>query len=196
MAQDFTRVNFGWWTYKNDTMPDIYEYGTSKAASWDCPITLQANPKTFESNPRTADVFEVMSRWEDVRAKKWLTNEQKEMLRDPNREFTLLVNEQGNYELTEYERINLPQGISEDVTAYIFERCGKTCVALWHTKGEGTLTLSLEGEIICKKDFGKAEIEISQKDGKVQLSVADKCYLIAEASKAEILKAFENATLS
>lgn len=30
MRQDFTRLNFGWWAYREDTQPDMYEYGTSR----------------------------------------------------------------------------------------------------------------------------------------------------------------------
>lgn len=102
MKKDFTRVNFGWWAFYKDTRPDVYEFGTSKAASWDCPITMQCNVANFKANPRFEDIFEVMRRWEDVRAANWLTDEQKLMLRQADKEFTLLINAKGEYELVEY----------------------------------------------------------------------------------------------
>ena len=37
MQDDFTRINFGWWRFNNETQSDIFEYGTSRAAAWDCP---------------------------------------------------------------------------------------------------------------------------------------------------------------
>ena len=194
MAQDFTRVNFGWWTYKNDTMPDIYEYGTSKAASWDCPITLQANPKIFDSNPRTADVFEVMSRWEDVRAKKWLTYEQKLMLRNPNREFILLVNENGEYELTEYFPIVLSDELKESVTAYTFDRLGKTYVVLWHTIGRADISIPLNCNFNYTDRLDSAQLPVRRdENNNIILSVAGRRYFTADAPKDILIKAFKNA---
>ena len=125
MANDFTRVNFGWWRYDDDTQPDIYEYGTSKAASWDCPATMQCNVEKFHTNPRTDDVFEVMRRWEDVRVKNWLTQEQKEALRDPDTEYTLLINEEKEYELVPYEKIDDIAG-GEYLVEVTYKRRGKS----------------------------------------------------------------------
>lgn len=190
MANDFTRVNFGWWGYMDDTMPDIYEYGTSKAASWDCPITMQANLKIFNSNPRTADTFEVMKRWEDVRARKWLTQEQKEMLRDPNREFILLVNENGDFELVEYTRIKLPEAVCDDVTAYVFERADKAYVVTWSTKGEASIRLDLAGDLKYEVQLGGETVPFE--NGILPLS--GRRYL-SGASKETLVKAFENSEL-
>ncbi|MBE6651333.1 MAG: hypothetical protein E7613_08480 [Ruminococcaceae bacterium] len=191
MAEDFTRVNFGWWCYKDDTMPDIYEYGTSKAASWDCPITLQVNTNLFKTNPRTPDTFEVMRRWEDIRAKNWLTEEQKVMLRDPDREFILLVNENGDYELVEYTRIKLPEAIDADVTAYVFERANKAYVVTWSTKGEANLKLDLAGDLEYEVQLGGETIPFENGI----LPLAGRRYL-SGASKDALVKAFENATMA
>ncbi len=195
MQKDFTRVNFGWWSYAENTMPDIYEYGTSKAASYNCPVTMQSNPKKFESNPRTSDNFEVIRRWEDVRAKKWLTDEQKLMLRDPNKEFILLINENGNYELIEYSRINLPENICEDITAYTFNRQDKTYIVLWHTKGDALLRLPFDSEYSYTSQLGGEEITVSR-DGKyILLPVAGRRYFSSDVAKDTIIKAFCSATL-
>lgn len=96
MAQDFTRLNFGWWKYRADIQPDMYEFGTSRAAAWDCPVTMMADPEAFAQNPRTEDNFQVLARWEDVRRKKLLTQAQKDALKDCAQEHILLVNEQAN----------------------------------------------------------------------------------------------------
>ncbi len=52
-----------WWAFYKDTQPDMYEYGTSRAAAWDCPITMMENIELFKSHPRTDDIFEVLRRW-------------------------------------------------------------------------------------------------------------------------------------
>ncbi len=195
MQMDFTRVNFGWWDYFQDTMPDVYEYGTSKGAAFDCPITMQANTEIFESNPRTADNFEVIRRWEDVRAKKWLTQDQKDMLKNPDKEFILLINESGEYELSEYKKIKLSERCEEDVTAYAFERNSKVYVVLWHKKGNGNLSVALSDKISYTKELGGEQISIKVIDGKAVLPVSGRCYFTAEASGEEIIKAFETSEI-
>ncbi len=192
MACDFTRVNFGWWAYRNDMMPDHYEYGTSKAASWDCPATIQLTLEGLEENKRTKDILEVMRRWEDVRAKKWLSLEQKKMLRDPNREFTLLINEAGEYELVEYIRMQLPKEVEEDVTAYMFERQGKPYVVIWDTKGEKSLRISKKNaeKLIYEEELGGKHIDLDQTSGQVILPIAGKRYL-SGVTKEEFLVIFK-----
>lgn len=189
MANDFTRVNFGWWGYDNETMPDIYEYGTSKAASWDCPITLQIYTERFATNPRTDDNLEVIKRWEDAREQRWFTEEQKIMLRDPDKEFTLLIDEKGDFELVEYVRIKLPDEIADDVTAYVFKRAdNKAYVVTWSTKGEDKLKLNLSCDLKYEVQLGGETVPVD--DGVLQ--VAGKRYL-SGASREELVKAFETA---
>ncbi len=101
MRMDFTRLNFGWWGYFEDSRPDVFEYGTSHAVGCDCPVTIQSNIESFRKNPRTEENFEVLRRWEEVRRKGLLTEEQKKMLREPDREFTLTLKPDGSYELEE-----------------------------------------------------------------------------------------------
>ena len=112
LAKDFTRVDFGWWLFGPPVLdgppprkeglwnrkartigvqPDMWEYGTSKAAAFDCPSTMQMQLSNLRKHRRVSDILETVRRWEDVRARKWLTPEQKELLKDPNREFHLYV---------------------------------------------------------------------------------------------------------
>ncbi len=101
MQMDFTRINFGWWGYFEDSRPDVFEYGTSKAAGFGCPVSIQSNLENFRNNPRTDKNLEVLRRWEEVRVNNLLSEEQKKMLQDPDREFTLIKNSSGEYELNE-----------------------------------------------------------------------------------------------
>lgn len=153
MHQDFTRVNFGWWGFFGaETQADMYEYGTSRAAAWDCPITLQAYPEKFKENPRFADVFEVMRRWEEVRATDWLTKEQKTMLQDLKQEHILLINEQKEFELVPYYQIEGAASGNEFVSAFHFTRNEENYVVYWLHNADGTLRLPLDG-----KDFAVVE---------------------------------------
>ena len=155
MRKDFTRIDFGWWgvslpgqfdfrTKRREigTQPDMWEFGTSKAAAWDCPATIKIyGIGRTKSHPRCDDLFETIRRWEDVRARRWLTPEQKEMLKDPNREFHLYVNDKGGYELLEWRQLDVAGGKNTHARAFIFERQGRRMVAYWHTCGSGVLVL-------------------------------------------------------
>jgi len=192
MANDLTRLNFGWWAYFQDTQPDVYEYGTSKAASWDCPATVQTNMALFKSNPRTDDNFEVMRRWEDVRARDWLTKEQKELLRDPDAEYTLLINEEGAYELVRY----YPIESASPVAAFWFEREGRAYVVYWHTEGEGKLALSLNAaDVTCEVQLGGEAAAVETTADGIVVPVAGKRYLSTTLAKEELIRAFENAQI-
>ena len=155
MKRDFTRVNFGWWGFWAPTslirgkktigvQPDMWEYGTSKAAAWDSPVSIQMHVGTLDAHPRTADILEVMRRWEDVRARKWLTPEMKASLRVPGREHHLYPEDaaRGEYALYETEMLPSPAAVPQ-IRAFAFERKDRLTVAYWHMSGEGSFTVDL-----------------------------------------------------
>ena len=146
MRQDFTRLNFGWWSlFVNETQPDHWEYGSAMAAAWDCPATVNGNLEQFRANARTEDLLEVLRRWEDVRVNGLLTQEQKEMLRQSRgQEYILLINEEKEYELVPYEQLETPDG---RLRAFLFERQGQRHAVYWHTCGNGTVKLNAEVEL-------------------------------------------------
>lgn len=122
----------------------MWEFGTSRAAAWDCPTTIQFswdNLAKVKAHPRMDDLLEVMRRWEDVRAKKWLTPEQKESLKSPTQQHHLYVNEAGDYELHPIEML-VPED-AKGLRAFVFVRNGKCVIAYWHTSGEGDFTLPI-----------------------------------------------------
>ena len=142
LAKDFTRVDFGWWGLYPGLQPDMWEFGTSRAVAWDCPAAIQMPLDRVGKVARLDDCLEVMRRWEDVRAKRWLTAEQKEMLKDPTKEFHLYRNERGEYELHEIEMLPTPAA-AKAIRGFLFERDGKRVIACWHRFGEGTLDWAL-----------------------------------------------------
>ena len=196
MRQDFTRLNFGWWSYNvPDMQPDMYEYGTSRAAAWDCPITIQMNLASLDAHPRTEDMLEVMRRWEDVRAKQWLTDEQKEELKKlgTENEHILLINEDGEYELAHYTEIKCAD---DDAAAFVFERKGLRYVVFWHKKGAGRLALDVRaGDIRLEKQLGGSTVAATMENGKTVIPIESRCYLKTKLSREEIVAAFENSKL-
>ena len=187
MAKDFTRVDFGvWWcippgtnTWRNGstvgTQPDDWEFGTSKAAAWDCPAMIRVSEEALEKSPRINDLAEVLRRWEDVRARKWLTPEQKRILRDPKREYHLYLDEKGEYELVEWRQIHLSDvETARCLRAFLFERKGRRYVAYWHLTGRGRFVLA---------DGAGTEIE-----------AGNLAYYVTDASAAEAERAFARAS--
>lgn len=197
MAKDFTRLNFGWWAFFDETQADMYEYGTSKAAAWDCPVTVMENTERFKKHARTDDILEVMRRWEYARANNILTKEMKEKLKDTSKEFIMLINENGEYELREYERIHNAAGENSPFTAYILERNGKNVVVMWHHTGNAVLKLPLDvsDDMVYEKELGGERIDISASSDEISVSVAERRYFTSSLSKSELIEAFEKATL-
>ncbi len=197
MQQDFTRLDFGWWGFwtpreeDDGIQADHYEFGTSVAAGWDCPATVQTNLTLFDAHPRMDDILEVMRRWEDVRARKWLTAEQKEQLRNTAQEHTLLINETGEYELCPVTRLVAPPHIS----AYLLERNGRKTVVYWHCTGSCRLAVELPAEITVSDTIGGKPLAVAKEAGRYLLPAEGKRYLVTDASAEQIIHAFQNAQL-
>jgi len=172
----------------------MYEYGISKAASCNCPTTVMINFPDVTENPRIDDVLEVLYRWEDVKRKKWLTQEQKELLKNPEQEYILLVNEKGEYELLPYFRIKNAAKGNKLLSAYYFERLGRTYVVCWHTEGSGELLLPFKSDdFVYEEQLGKNSVEVKRTEDGVMIPVSGRRYFSSPHSKEEIIRAFENA---
>ena len=71
-AMDFSRVQFGWLGRFGDSKlgypgPDVFEYVASRAAAWDCPLSIHAKLDDLQSNPRAEDCLAAIKTWEDAR---------------------------------------------------------------------------------------------------------------------------------
>lgn len=195
MQQDFTRLNFGWWYFwAPKTQPDMYEYGTSRAAAWDCPATMMENLSAFKVHPRLDDILEVTRRWEDVRAKNWLTAEQKKELQNLEQEHILLINEKGDYELVPYDQIKGAAGGKEEILAFSFTGNNESYVVFWHATGSATLKLSLDGkDVTLLKDLREEPLPIQSTEDGILVPVAGRCYLKSKLPVNELIQAFEKA---
>ncbi|MBE6695587.1 MAG: hypothetical protein E7587_03960 [Ruminococcaceae bacterium] len=196
MLNDFTRLNFGWWHFYPDTMPDIYEYGSKLAAAWNCPTTMACASSTLKKNKRTDDILEVLRRWEDVRSNGFLTEERKAILRNTEQEHTLLINEAGEYELAAYDKIENAFGGDKSVSAFVFERAGKTYVTLWHTADKCEVSLKLDADsAVYEKDIAKEAIPFEAKNGEIIIPIENKAYFSIELPKETVISAFENGKI-
>lgn len=195
--KDFTRCNFGWWGfYGARTQADMFEFGTSRAAAWDCPATLQAGMAKFKEAPRFADVFEVLRRWEEARATGWLTQAQKEELKNLEQEHTLLINEQKEFELVPYFQIKGAASGHEFITAYSFTRNGESYVVYWHHNDSVTLHVPVEGkDIQLVEELFEEPLPFEAADGCVKLPADKKRYVKSKLPVEELIAAFQKATV-
>lgn len=204
MKNNFTRLNFGWLGYwvpdekTVGTQPDMLEYVTSRAAAWNCPVSLQTSFESFARHARTADNLEVLKRWEDVRAEGWLTGEQKEMLRDGRQEHILLINEKKEFELVPYDQITDVAGGSREIRAFTFSRNNEQYAVYWHISGNRKLILPLNaGDFILLKELGQEiESEVKSDGNRVVIPAGKRLYIkTGRLSKDQLVEAFRNAAI-
>ncbi len=194
MCQDFTRLNFGWWAFYDDTRRDIYEYGTSHAHGWNSPATIQSNLERFNNHARVADIFEVMRRWEDVRKNNLLTPEQQELIKVPGKEYTLFVDEKGNYELNEYFELTNFCSDSQELYAFTLERNGKSYALIWHNTGSAKISIPISKDNTeYFSDLTREQLPLEEKDGNIILDVSSSAYLATSLSHDELREALSQA---
>lgn len=86
-AFDFSRIDFGWVgrfgrAKTGCASPDIYEYVASRAAAWDCPLSLHVSLEEFQTNPRAGDCLAAIKTWEDARLGDHLSDADRRRLRN------------------------------------------------------------------------------------------------------------------
>lgn len=196
MANDFTRVNFGWWRYKEGMTPDIIEYGTALAAARGCPGSFNASLHILDNHPLASDVLETLRRWEDARAGGFITSEIKGRLARAEIEHTLLINEEGEYELAEWEQVKVGREDDIGISAFVFVRKGHACAALWSNGEPKRLDLRVSADALrYRRDIASGENEAELNDGGVILPVDRKRYLITELSRERLIAVLEAAAL-
>ncbi len=201
MKMDFTRVDTGWWAFWEDTQPDTYEFAMSKSLAMGCVGSLAARGSNMRANPRTDDVFEVLRRWQDFQKKGLMTPALCEMLQDPKKEYTLLLDEAQEYEVAPYFELTQLTQADNGMRAFYFERnCNdksKRGVVYWCTRGNGTFALPLDASCVTlKAELYLDDMPISTKDGVAILPAEGKRYLITDLSKEQLEAAFCAGTLT
>ncbi|MFQ6099210.1 MAG: hypothetical protein ACE5O2_15870, partial [Armatimonadota bacterium] len=201
-AKNFTGVNFGWLAYTPrtprtiGTQPDILEFIASRAAAWDCPLSLHTPLDRLDAHPRTPDNLEVIRNWENVRIEGWLTDEQKRELRNLDQEHILLINEQGEREIHAYRQIEQPANGSDRLRAFVFERGGDVVVVYWHPFAFGQLRLTLPAtKVILYRPYG-TPVEYEARGDAIIVPLGDRRFLeCAGMSEDAVVRAFQEATV-
>ncbi len=201
IAQDFSSINFGWVNYlapDSTTIcmqPDMYEYVCSRAAAWDCPISLIGNITQLKKHPRTDDNLEVIRCWEEARIGNWFSKEQKKSLQNLEQEHILLKNEKREFELIPYKQIPDVAGGKLSVRAFIFERASKTYVVYWHVSGEGDIQLEIEANKVRLFEKLDKGMPLKSCDKGVIIPVGKRRYLEVDLTQEEVISAFKEAVI-
>ncbi len=204
MKENFTHINFGWlgyWVPDENTVgtqPDMLEYVSSRAAAWDCPVSIQSSLKKFDDHPRTPDNFEVMRRWEEVRNNDLLTTAQKLSLQQLEQEHILLINEKNEFELQPYHQIMNVANNSREVRAFIFERGDSLYVVYWHISGTKKLELPLtpKNVTVMEELHRKSQVAFAKEYGRITVPVSNRRYIKTKGiAKDQVITAFQNARI-
>jgi hypothetical protein len=140
--------------------------------------------------------MEVFRRWEEVRARHWLSDEQKEMLKNLKQEHILLVNEKNEFELIPYDQIlNVANGKNE-VRAFIFSRNNDIYAVYWHISGDKNLELPIGSEDFTLMDNIGKDIQAVTENGHTSVPAGHRRYIKTnKLSKEELVSAFQNARI-
>ncbi len=195
MRNDYTRLNFGWWNGRDmGLQPDMIEYGTSKAAAWDCPATIQFNIDTTPNHPRFSDIMETFRRWEEARSRGLLSQEDKNRLKNEKQEYTLMKDGKGGYELV---RIQSLDPVEKEMSAYLLKWRGKTMIMYWHKTAEGIIRISLPASgLHLYNELSGSEESIEESEGCSIIPVGQKRYIYTDSSTKTLINAFLSAHIS
>lgn len=202
ISNDFSSIDFGWNDYVTPgentigTQPDMLEYITSRAAAWNSIISLVGNLDNLKNHPRTTDNLEVIRRWEEVRRTDYLTQEQKNSLKNEKQEHILLIDEEGDFELRPYEQITDIANGSKNIRAFIFERNNQTWVVYWHISGESNMELPVSTDKFSLfEELGK-EIEIKANNESTTVPVGNRRYMKIDLTPEEVIDLFSKARVA
>lgn len=201
ISNDFSSIDFGWNNYivpGEETIgmqPDMFEYITSRAAAWNSIISLVGNLDNLKNHPRTDDNLEVIRRWEEVRATDFLTQKQKENLKNEEQEHILLINETGDFELFPYEQISSITEENSAVRAFIFSRNNEVWVVYWHTFGEGNIELPVNSDKVTLFEEPGKKIPLQGKGESTTIPVGNRRYIQFDLTHDEVISIFSKIEL-
>ena len=208
-AQDMSRVDFGWWSFRaprtrdgkvvdTGVQADMWEYGVSVATAWNCAMSILMQLSQLKRHPRTDDILATMRRWADIRRNGLFREEWRPLLKNHSQEHHLLELPEGGCDLVPYRMAS--DGLRPDfpVRAFVFERDGAAWAVYWHVFGEDRLVLPLEaGNVKLFDAFAVRPAAVEAVDGGVALPAGNRRYIRAgKVSCAALADAFAHGRLA
>jgi hypothetical protein len=201
VANDFSSINFGWIEHylpdekSTGIQPDMLEYAWSRAAAWDCPASLNGKLQLLLPHPRLDDNLQSIKRWEDARLSGYFTESMKEQLKILSQEHTMLIDENGNFEMQPWNQVSGFPVDSSAIRAFEFKRNGKSWIAYWNTYGNSEMLLEINGkDIKLCKDLGK-DMSFKNEGNGVLLPAGERLYIETSLPADQIRNAIKNARI-
>lgn len=101
--RNFMPHMLGWYLLAEGTTLSEMEWMLSRAAGYQAGFAMVARPKALRNNPQSGVLLDAIREWEQARTGGAFTGEQKEMLKDPRKEFHLEKISEGRWALHHYE---------------------------------------------------------------------------------------------
>ena len=86
------------------------------------------------------------------------------MLKDPKREFHLVEDGKGGYDLVEWRQLDVAGGKWTPVRAFVHERNGRRVVTYWHVAGKAKLVLPDGLPTLEAEDMKQWETDLSERE--------------------------------
>ena len=100
---DLQPYEFGWFGYftksvdNEATRPREMEYAWSKALAYGAAMSLETNKAALDANGRTREMFAMIKNWEELKLSDYFSEQAKEKMRTPGKEFTLDKDSDGRW---------------------------------------------------------------------------------------------------
>ena len=193
MQNDFTRVNFGWWELYDDTRPDTYEYGMSRAIAYNCPATMIARAKTMLTCPLRDDVLKALCNWQEAKRDGFFTEEIKKSIREDGKEYTIFKNESDKWEMCVTEEIKT--GV-ENLFAFGFARGGDTYASICFVGDESKVELALPADSFeYLTDVCGEAVAVEANGTNTVIPASHRRYIKTKLSASELAKVLGNAKI-
>jgi len=121
---------------------DEIEYLLCRSIAYDCPISLQTSFRELDRNPLTPDIMRLIKAYETARMARRFTEADKAPMREPGKEFTLLLRK--GFPPAWVPARAVPCGNSRNVHAMVGTYLqGGSFATFWHAVGKANVTLDL-----------------------------------------------------
>lgn len=201
IANDFTSVNFGWINYTAPSessvgmQPDMFDYICSKALAWNAPISLAANLDALEQHPRTADNLAAIRMWEDAKINKVFSADEIELLKNPDKEYTIFRDKAGKYSIQEtVQIISDSDNLQYPVRAFAFEKDGKTHIIYWAVADDVSFDIPTSASPRLY-DMAYNRLRLKAANGSCRLTAGDRRILVMDAPFDRAVTLFRNSIL-
>jgi len=149
---------------------DEVEYLLCRSVAFDCPVSLQTSFEKIGRHPLSPQILRLVKEYETARMARQFSEATKAPMREPGRDFTLLLRQGYAPVLVPVRPVTC--GNSSDVHAMVGSFEGGSVATFWHAVGRANVTLGLSPFVARVADFDDQRVvALKSADEKLMLPV-------------------------